>query len=39
MGVTRIPADAAGLSRCRFAPSPIWETVIATRAFVDAASP
>ncbi len=37
MGETRLLASDADLLRCRFAISPLWETVNAARAFVDAA--
>src|SRR6476661_5258464 len=35
MGTTRLVAGSADLLRCRFAFSPIWETLNAARTFVD----
>jgi DNA-binding transcriptional ArsR family regulator len=35
MAVTRLVAGSGDLLRCRFATSPLWETVNAVRAFVD----
>lgn len=35
MAVTRLVASGGDLLRCRFATSPLWETVNAVRAFVD----